>query len=362
MLSLIREQAPSPHRFLPGRRNPSPTKESKHGHLTLRKQVHIAHGDGFADATAQATSKPSKLARGRPTIEGDGFESTPKPAKDRSQARQFAQAPKFSAGRPTQFQQTERSPSPQKRNLVEALRAIGRPNEDVEDTTGPFHVDEAMLDAEQYEAMPTTERATAWIDELPHSPKRRRLEDVASPACPPVFKHPTTPASALRGPQFSRASSVASSVAEDSSISNSRRPAFLRPSLAPPEQHEPLPEVFSPHRRGEKFVPGGMAATLQQWVVERGQEAMASRRGQGYLQGEDHVLQVEVADVNGTGPLLVSGRSEAGRDLRVLLAVDAKKGSVELRRGCRVGIRAPTWDIEVDGQSWGVGVDWKVLS
>jgi hypothetical protein len=205
-----------------------------------------------------------------------------------------------------------------------------RKTEDVEDAHDDE--DDEMLDDEQAEAVPTTELqyqdANSEDLDLPFSPKRRRIDDVLpaseaatmSPARP-VFQHPAPPASRLTAasPQFTRPSSVASSAYGDGAAI--RRPAFLRTSIAPPEQ-EPLPDAFSPHRRGEKFVPGGMAASLQQWVIEAGQAAMQSRRGYGYLRGEEYVLKVTVASVSSAGsPLLVRGRQTDGTEVSLFNVV-----------------------------------------
>ena len=36
-------------------------------------------------------------------------------------------------------------------------------------------------------------------------------------------------------------------------------------------------------------------------------------------------------------------------------------GGVKIRIGCIIGIRAPTWNIDIFGENWVVGVDWVVL-
>lgn len=60
--------------------------------------------------------------------------------------------------------------------------------------------------------------------------------------------------------------------------------------------------------------------------------------------------------------MLVQGRNLDGGDVGLMLVVDSKKDViVNVPVGSTVGVRAPTWDIELDGVSWTVGVDWKVL-
>lgn len=273
---------------------------------------------------------------------------------------QFAQAPRFAFGRASQ---SSRPGQPHSQRLVEALRT--RKPDDVEEENDADNDDDEMLEVEHDEALPTIEGADD-SRHLTRSPKRRRYSSenvtiehravVTSPA-PPVFRQPTTPASHVTAAQFAAVHNVHGSRGDGIQI---RRPAFLRASLAPSEQPEPLPEAFSPHRRGEKFVPGGMAATLQQWVIETGQKAAQSRRGQGYLRGEEYVLRCVVASMSGRAPLTILGTLSDGTEVRLLLVVGSNKTKVLV--GSDLGVRAPVWDIQLEGRSWTVGVDWKVVS
>lgn len=57
---------------------------------------------------------------------------------------------------------------------------------------------------------------------------------------------------------------------------------------------------------------------------------------------------------------------EQEEEMRLLLIVDTRDGKKALssRRiveGDVVGIKAPLWEVEVQGVRWAVGVDWKVL-
>lgn len=243
-----------------------------------------------------------------------------------------------------------------------------------------------LLDAEQCEALPTTEydgyeSQPQQMTELPYSPKRRRigydvfetpgaqdtqrLETGTAPSHA-TFKPPPDP-SILRssrttavGPRFAPPSPPSSRARTPASEAFTNRPNFLRPSPAQQEAStEPLPEAFSPHRRGQKFVSGGMAATVQQWVVETGQAAVQSRRGQRYLKGEDFVVKVRIDVVSGDGPWLLHGKHSGEEDVSLLLAGTGTGTNVE--PGAIVGVRAPTWKVELEGRQWQVAVDWRVL-
>ncbi|KAK4539432.1 hypothetical protein LTR36_010953 [Oleoguttula mirabilis] len=338
---------PSPHRFVSGQqRQASPTKKPK---------------------------PPSAL---RPHVSGDAFE--PGPTQRAAPSSQFASAPRFSAGKAKPSAAISRPASPPEPALVSAWRATARQSEDVVDAPPEADRDEEeMLDDEQVQALPTTEHRQAgdseWANDLPYSPKRRRMDGLgsdehngmttSSPARP-SFRHLQTPALQLpKTPRFAHPqSSHSNTIAE---VVSQHRPPFLRPSVAAQEPSEPLPEAFSPHRRGQKFVPGGMAATVQQWVIETGQAAVQSRRGQAYLRGDDFAMRVKVEDVKGDGPFLALARTANGEAVNVLLtrsAIGAGPRAAEVREGDVVGIRAPTWNTQTDGRSWAVGVDWKVIS
>lgn len=286
--------------------------------------------------------------------------------------QQFANTPRFSFGKTTTASQAPRSPSPPKPAVVQALRASARPAEDVEEYADGDEDDE-MLDHEQAQALPTTELdwleqadSRPWTNDLALSPKRRRLDnqETRSSIANSAFKHPQIPASYVerQTPHFIPTSTP--SVAGEQE--HHARPAFLRPS-APPQEvpSEPLPEVFSPHKCRQRFVPGGMAATVQQWVLEVGQAAAQSRRGKGYLKGEDYVLRVKVEDVEGDGPFMMRGVEATGEVVEIMLASNGRGprggGPDEVAVGRVVGVRAPVWEVDTDGKTCRVGVDWRVL-
>lgn len=106
-------------------------------------------------------------------------------------------------------------------------------------------------------------------------------------------------------------------------------------------------------------MPGGMAATLQQWVIETGQNAAQTRRGQGYLRGEVYVTRCAVVAVTGKGPFMVQGRLSDGTEVKLLLVANSKQTNVAV--GSDLGVRAPVWNIQLEGCSWEVGVDWKII-
>jgi hypothetical protein len=106
-----------------------------------------------------------------------------------------------------------------------------------------------------------------------------------------------------------------------------------------------------------------MAATVQQWVIETGQAAVQSRKGQGYLRGEDYVTRIKLDRVVGNGPFTTHGKTASMEAVDLLLAgkANADGEAKGVAAGDVVGIRAPTWDLELEGTTWTVAVDWKTL-
>lgn len=129
------------------------------------------------------------------------------------------------------------------------------------------------------------------------------------------------------------------------------RPAFIPPPTPSlPSQILPL---FSPHRRGAKFLPGGLAATLQSWVIETGQAATVNP-GRGLYGVAQPELRIRIEGLGDGGP---PWRVE-GEGRRVLL-VGGEEGR-ELRRGDVLRVRMPWWEVEIERVVWAVGVEWRV--
>lgn len=251
---------------------------------------------------------------------------------------------------------------------MQALRATTRPADDVEEATATEHGDEMLLDGPD-QPVPAAETSVVedqsgqqWSNNVAFSPKRRRIDDgdaQASSAREPRVELPA--AGARFPPSFAQATTASTSTEPGST----QRPAFIRQPIQPQEPAEPLPEAFSPHRRGQKFVAGGMAATLQQWVLDTGQAAVQSRKGQEYLRGEDYVMRVKVDEVTGSGPFIVRAKTVNGDVVAILLAGGAHalgSESKQVHAGGVVGIRAPTWEIQLDSTTYTVGVDWRIIA
>ena len=168
-------------------------------------------------------------------------------------------------------------------------------------------------------------------------------------------------------------------------------PRFILPSPSSP----PLPgrPQFSPHRRSQKLVPGGLAATLRDLLVQtsfskqqsqiqrEARSTIAAREG-ARATGESGrswdflipVIEVRRAAEIGIGISLV--REQAPNDgggirgwrgwVLIGAAIEGNDNicqtDVRLRVGSLIGMRLPVWNIEVLGENWWVGIEWGVIS
>ncbi|GAM90992.1 hypothetical protein ANO11243_090390 [Dothideomycetidae sp. 11243] len=141
------------------------------------------------------------------------------------------------------------------------------------------------------------------------------------------------------------------------------KPAFVKSAASLDAGTNPLPEIFSPHRRGQRFVPGGMAAELQSWITEVGNRTLEARRSYAGVGEPEHDAVLQVEGCNGSEVLFVRGRGLHGGGQQAVLVRGAAHALVDapLPRRTRVGIREPFWSITLDTERWMIAVVWKVL-
>lgn len=204
--------------------------------------------------------------------------------------------------------------------------------------------------------------------EGPRSPKRRRISPLPEEyhMRPPEDRH-------SRAHRFLSSQLHAPSLTPSvSSITTPRRAFVLPPHTAAQQPAYPLPEAFSPHRRGEKFLPNALAATVRQWVMDVGNESAAARSRIQYWQDDGVGTRLVIAETSRShavdgGMTLVSGLNEGGALTRALVVgrgttLPPNTVHVELRKGSTIGVRQPCWTITLEGQEWLVATSWVVLS
>ncbi|KAH4912139.1 hypothetical protein HBI80_009180 [Parastagonospora nodorum] len=179
------------------------------------------------------------------------------------------------------------------------------------------------------------------------------------------------------------------------------RPAFILPPqpTSPPKPSKPLPEIFSPSRKSQKYVPNGLASTMQSWIIETANTGFAAQERSttgGVVWGRDREdgvrLRVRVTAASSSNLkdgesevecfpghfVFVRGETEPGMynhsralsvvdndgEMRILLAGQGGArgvAGVKIKIGSIVGVRAPMWDVDVAGEKWMIGVDWVAL-
>ncbi|KAL6921741.1 hypothetical protein ACHAPO_006967 [Fusarium lateritium] len=119
-----------------------------------------------------------------------------------------------------------------------------------------------------------------------------------------------------------------------------------------------VPAVFSPQRRGAKYIGGGLAAELQGWLSE-------VKGWEGVVPAPASSINVTVEEVRvGQRMYLVRGCSGTSEGKKFLLAGEGRLTGLgqmmPMSVGSVVEVGQPVWDIEMKGEVWTVACDWRV--
>ncbi|ENH62689.1 hypothetical protein FOC1_g10012927 [Fusarium oxysporum f. sp. cubense race 1] len=141
-----------------------------------------------------------------------------------------------------------------------------------------------------------------------------------------------------------------------------QQPTFHAPPRFKPADLDPavdgLPAAFSPQRRGEKYIAGGLAAELQGWLSEvKGWEGAAT--------ATTLTKKVIIEEIRpGRRMYLVKARTGTSEESRYLLAGEGRLTGLGQRMpvilGSVVDVGQPVWDIVLNGQVWTVACDWGI--
>jgi len=278
---------------------------------------------------------------------GDVFDNEDQDAsKSSSSSKQFVETPKFSSrsSRSGHAAKIDNSFAQQTANPIR-LHVEVSSVESIDDASQQEQHNENEMILELYEPA-----QHVHDDSIPPT-KRQRIED-------PDRTTPRRFIFAPLVPSDLQTSTTTNSVADASSTLG--RPVFRLPISVLPEPSEPLPDAFSPHRRRQRFLPGGMAAEVQQWVVEAAQSVGQRRQpttGAGMLQA----IVLESSEY-GTSVMTLVRATAGSQTVRLLLAGSGKNQSgANVKQGDVLAIKAPSWNLELEGEQWIVGVDWCIL-
>ncbi|KAI0134264.1 hypothetical protein BJ170DRAFT_192566 [Xylariales sp. AK1849] len=163
---------------------------------------------------------------------------------------------------------------------------------------------------------------------------------------------------------------------ESPKVTSAQQPTFHKAPRFKPVDHpegshyEPLPDVFSPHRRGAMHVPGGLAAELRDWLMD-------VEAGTGPKREGEFIAKIIVDEVrNGSGMILVKGRNgpntpsqgpgELKHGMKIILAGEGRLHDLARKKevvvGSLIGIIKPVWEVDLEiGGKWAVACDWEML-
>lgn len=143
-------------------------------------------------------------------------------------------------------------------------------------------------------------------------------------------------------------------VEEDTSAS---RPSFLPLPLARSKDDVPIPSMFSPQKRGQRFAPGGLASIVQTHVFETGNRASCNEASSSN-ENEVQVTSVVQADDEF---IFVIGQARDGRRQSLMLVMSA--GDYEKLSGDDlIELRQPLWSVTAIGQTWTMCISWRKRS
>lgn len=145
-----------------------------------------------------------------------------------------------------------------------------------------------------------------------------------------------------------------------------KAPRFKATVLPEGAQRSLLPDAFSPQRRGPRYLPGGLAAELREWLVQ-------VKGASEYDRPAGSSVEVTIDEAKaGNGMWVVAAHEtdDAGRpqeeDLpKVILAGDGRTaglgGRNTVRPGTTVSLHQPMWDVDLgDLGRFAVACDWEI--
>lgn len=268
-------------------------------------------------------------------------------------ATRFAQTPKFSfpaaveplGSEESAIQDSDTSGRLKHFRAERSFDSIEEPPSQVEN---PESEDEMLLDS--------VENDTEIVLE-----QREASSPIRSPKRPRLRSHEHSPDSVSLSPRTVRMSarfrpSTTQMPSPSALTSNTPIPSRLlfveQSAPVDDSQSDPLPQAFSPHRKSQKFLPNGLAASMRSIIVE----ATSTQSNPHRWRGGWRVRANSVTDGPSIGMTTVQGTTENGSEEHVLLV---GKRDVP-QAGQSVVVKGVSWDVELRDIRWVVTVDWVV--
>ncbi|POS74923.1 hypothetical protein DHEL01_v206686 [Diaporthe helianthi] len=142
-------------------------------------------------------------------------------------------------------------------------------------------------------------------------------------------------------------------------------PRFKTAEISAQVQQRPLPEAFSPQRRGAKYVAGGLAAEVRDWLVQvKGSSEYDRPAGSSIDVVVDEAIHAPGLHVI-AARRLDSGSENEVSPRKVILAGDGRvtelRGSSTVKTGGAISMSQPIWDIALDDNGqFAVACDWEI--
>jgi len=241
------------------------------------------------------------------------------------------------------------------------------------DSRDQVHVDHKYNDVDDnlYASNNAFEDPVPSADSIISSPPVEPPQRPSGSTSAPRFKLPSTPAPV---PSSTPANTLAATFVKP--------PRFRPPDGQEHQQRpsEPLPDAFSPKRRGQKFLAGGLAAEVTGWIMNL--ESSTPVPSTTWSKDDTWMKDLIVDEIRGgpsDGMTLITGRqinlplneqeSELVDSFAIFKVILAGSGNSEAFQKAtkldvrkKIRIRSPVWEAVIEGEKWDVAVTWEVLN
>jgi len=129
------------------------------------------------------------------------------------------------------------------------------------------------------------------------------------------------------------------------------RPSFITPAPTTEVFEASLPAIFSPHRKSQRFLPGGLAASMRDHIIE----ATSTHAYSSSKPSSEFRIRVSKARQL-AGMSLIEGQTGNGVSMNLLLVSQ----STAPQPGEIIQTKGMNWTIDVEQQMLVVVPDWKV--
>ncbi|KAJ4405842.1 hypothetical protein N0V91_004951 [Didymella pomorum] len=274
-------QKPSPHRFIASvpvaqTHKPKPKSNLRHAISAQTPELQskkITPAKRFVVAPTQqqrtgerndATTQTERVADRveSPTSSLPELDVTPRPRARKFERVESIEEAASSPSRPTYQHEDE-----DKCNVVQTIEHGAMFVEEDAHTDPYVDEDELLFESEHT----TKRRRTSPPSPIQHHTAPQTPIGAASHR----FRFPQTPVASLNAAASYTPATTANSASVTTTTAS--RPHFLLPApRSPSKPSAPLPEIFSPSRKAQKYIPNGLASNVQAWIIETAQQGPAA--------------------------------------------------------------------------------------